>query len=196
MRTFGEKPVPSDNTIRLWDAQTGKLLSTLKGHSDLINAIAYSPDGKVIASGSGERLGSGDNTIRLWNAQSGKAINTIKGHSGSFNTIAYSPDGKVIASGSNDNSIRLSYLRGARYRFIHDFDAAEVSGALRFVWERELVDLTFQEVPHTESITTSKYNPLLEKPRADETKMDQVVRWLEERCAYKEPVKYDCTPEK
>lgn len=196
MRTFGEKPVPSDNTIRLWDAQTGKLLNTLKGHSDLINAVAFSPDGKVIASGSGERLGSGDNTIRLWDVQSGEAINTIKGHSGSFNTIAYSPDGKVIASGSNDNSIRLSYLRGARYRFIHDFDAAEVSGALRFVWERQLVDLTFQEVPRAKAMPGSKYSQLLEKPRADETKIDQVVRWLEERCAYKQPERYGCTYEK
>ncbi|PWQ92833.1 eIF2A-related protein [Leucothrix pacifica] len=79
----------------------GKTINTLKGHPNWIRTIAYSPDGKVIAST------SLSNTIRLWNALSGETINMLKGHPSGVTTIAFSPDGKIIASGSQDNTIRL-----------------------------------------------------------------------------------------
>ncbi|CCD53466.1 hypothetical protein BofuT4_P135110.1 [Botrytis cinerea T4] len=93
--------VPSDGTIKLWDAMTGNLQRTIIGHSNWITTIAFSPDSKKIASG------SYDKTIKLWNAITGDLQRTLIGHSGWITTIAFSPDGKKIASGSSDQSIKL-----------------------------------------------------------------------------------------
>src|SRR6266480_3269294 len=65
----------NDNTIRLWDAQTGQALQTLSGHSETVLSIAWSPDGRILASG------SDDQAIRLWDAQTGQALRTLTGHS-------------------------------------------------------------------------------------------------------------------
>jgi WD40 repeat protein len=92
-----------DKTIRLWDAETGDAISKpLEGHSDSVNSVAFSPDGKRIVSG------SDDKTIRLWDAETGDAISKpLEGHSNWVNSVAFSPDGKRIVSGSNDNTICL-----------------------------------------------------------------------------------------
>jgi WD40 repeat protein len=69
--------VPSDakdNTIRLWDAATGALLRTFKGHSEVISSVAFSPDGARVLSG------SGDTTIRLWDVATGALLRTFEGH--------------------------------------------------------------------------------------------------------------------
>jgi WD40 repeat protein len=65
-----------DNTVRLWDAETGAAWQTLEGHSGSVSSVAFSPDGKLVVSG------SGDFTARLWDAETGAARQTLKGHSG------------------------------------------------------------------------------------------------------------------
>ena len=73
-----------------------------QGHTTSVNSVAFSPDGKHIASGSWEK------TIRLWDAQTGCQVgNPLQGHTDSVNSVAFSPDGRHIVSGSLDKTIRL-----------------------------------------------------------------------------------------
>ncbi len=65
-----------DNTVRLWDVETGENSKTLEGHSGGVSSVYYSPDGKTVVSG------SCDNTVRLWDMETGENTKTLEGHSG------------------------------------------------------------------------------------------------------------------
>ena len=65
-----------DDTIKLWDVASGRELRTLGGHSDAVNSVAFSPDGRILACG-----GPDDNTIKLWDVASGRELRTLRGHS-------------------------------------------------------------------------------------------------------------------
>jgi WD40 repeat protein len=88
-----------DKTVRVWDAQTGKLLAVLEGHSGSLNSVAFSPDGAHIVSG------SYDKTVRVWDAQKGQELAVLQGHSSWVRSVAFSPDGAHIVSGSDDKTV-------------------------------------------------------------------------------------------
>ena len=101
--TLGGAPVSAsrDNTVKLWNTEDGSLLYTLEGHSNWVNAVVYSPDGKTLASA------SRDNTVKLWNTEDGSLRSTLEGHSDAVITVVYSPDGQTLASASHDNTVKL-----------------------------------------------------------------------------------------
>ena len=75
-------------------AQEPKLRATLKGHTDKVVAVAFSPDGKTLASA------SYDGTLKLWDMAIGKERATLGEYRGCLGCVAFSPDGKTLASGA------------------------------------------------------------------------------------------------
>jgi hypothetical protein len=96
--------------IRLWDVATGSLVRSLTGHTSWINSVAFSPDGRLLASG------SADSTIRLWEVATGEELLTLYDYF--VRSVAFSPDGRLLASGSDDKTIKLWDVGGRLVRIL------------------------------------------------------------------------------
>lgn len=90
-----------DQTVRLWDVNTGQLLHTLGEHTNEVWSVAFSPDGQTLASA------DWDGNILLWNPRNGRLRKTLAGHTGGVTSVVFSPDGQTLASGRADQTIRL-----------------------------------------------------------------------------------------
>ena len=88
-----------DGTVKLWDSTTGGCLQTLEGHTDAVRAIAFSPDGTLLVTG------SDDHTAKLWNREDGRCILTVSGHNSPVWACAFSSDGHRLAGGSSDGTV-------------------------------------------------------------------------------------------
>ena len=74
---------------------------TLAGHRDCVRTVAWSPDGRRLATG------SGDARAKVWDVETGKELLTLRGHSDSVYSVAWSPDGKQLANGGWDNTVKV-----------------------------------------------------------------------------------------
>lgn len=86
-RTTGERPILQPHCI-------------CAGHASWVSWICFSPDGRLLASG------SDDQTIRLWDTHTGSCLHTLQGHTGMIDSISFSPDGQMLYSGSADQTMR------------------------------------------------------------------------------------------
>ena len=89
-----------DGAWRKWSSDWAER-TNLAGHTAPVRAVAFSPDGKHVLTG------SLDKTARLWDAATGAAVATLAGHTLSVRAVAFSPDGTRILTGSRDNTARL-----------------------------------------------------------------------------------------
>lgn len=92
--------------IRIFDFATGELVALLEGHWNAVHAIAFSPDGKRLVSG------SGDNTVIIWDLGTGagqqpQLMHRLEGHQQEIYTVAFTPDSERVVSGSFDHTLRL-----------------------------------------------------------------------------------------
>lgn len=90
-------------TIRLFDFRTGKLIDQLEGHINAVTALAFSHDGKTLASAAGDQ-------IRLWDIRKRKAVWSISRHKNYTYHLAFTADGQRLISGSNDNTLALTRI--------------------------------------------------------------------------------------
>lgn len=90
-----------DSKARLWDASDGTLIRTFSGHSGVVLAVEFSPDGATLLTG------SGDNTARLWSVADGALIAILAGHASDLTAAHFSADGTQVITASQDNTARI-----------------------------------------------------------------------------------------
>ncbi|MCP4382429.1 MAG: hypothetical protein GY798_13610, partial [Hyphomicrobiales bacterium] len=155
---------------------------------DSVLSVAFSHDGKFLASG------SDDKTVRLWEVSTGEQLRELTGHSDYVLSVAFSHDGKFLASGSYDNTVRLwdvslysLFLEGARPTpLLNTF----YEGAA-FFWQVKLDGLKFKQdvtpslFPRDDYyfVYDKKFRPLLNPPAPDQTKFDQILEWAQGQLA-------------
>ncbi|NJM20963.1 MAG: CHAT domain-containing protein [Richelia sp. SM1_7_0] len=90
-----------ENQIYLWEVDNIRQLHQLEGHTGWVRSLAFTPDSKILASG------SHDSTIKLWKVETGQCLQTITSHTSNIQSLAFNRDGTILASGSNDKTVRL-----------------------------------------------------------------------------------------
>jgi WD40 repeat protein len=110
----------ADQTVKLWDVSTRKLVQTLKGHDNVVWSVAFSPDSKYVASGDDAR---GGGTIRLWKVGTDRPVHQLKFHKAIVRGLAFHPDQPCLASCSDDGDVCLWDLKaGKLIGVLHHFD--------------------------------------------------------------------------
>jgi WD40 repeat protein len=99
-RSSREKVV--DPPVRLWELASGQEVATLQGHAESTLCLAFSPDGRLLASGSGDRWSDDDHTVRIWDVATARELRRFEAHRGMVNAIAFTPDGRSVVSASED----------------------------------------------------------------------------------------------
>jgi WD40 repeat protein len=128
----------------VWEVATGKELLALTGHQQEILCVAFSPDGKRLASGSSWASNASRPNVKVWDAETGKEVHTLGGLSGEAFCVAFSPDGKRLAVGTRN--------------FADQREAGGIRGEVR-VWDVERVRLTATWRPHGQGVNSLAFRP-------------------------------------
>src|SRR4029079_4234234 len=100
--------VSDDTTAKLWRDADGVVVRTLAGHTDRINAVAFSPDGRLVATAAGSPPPfTMDTTIRIWDTKTGNLLTTLTGHGVGSTGVAFTADGQTVVSSGLDGTLRL-----------------------------------------------------------------------------------------
>ncbi|MEO0532819.1 MAG: NACHT domain-containing protein [Cyanobacteria bacterium P01_A01_bin.123] len=90
-----------DQSIRVWNIETGTCIGLLKGHTDYVQSVAIHRNEKLLASG------STDNLVKLWDIKSEKCLENLSGHNDPVLSVSFDSHSSILASGSADNSVKL-----------------------------------------------------------------------------------------
>lgn len=122
-----------DNSVKLWDRNSGILLRTLHGHLDSVTVVAFSPDSSRIASG------SDDSTIKIWETHSGKQLMSLKGHEYTVWSVMFSDDSMSLISGSGDRNVNLWDLRAGKIVRTYTSEADETIFTVMYSSDRSQI---------------------------------------------------------
>jgi WD40 repeat protein/serine/threonine protein kinase len=122
--------------VKVWDTATGHELLTLKGHTDRVTSVCFSPDGQRLASA------SLDGGLKLWDAATGHEVLSLKGHTCDIHRVCFSPDGKRLASGSGER----------------DQQGNPLPGEVR-MWDTATGQVVFTLKGHTRGVTSVCFSP-------------------------------------
>jgi WD40 repeat protein len=100
--------VPTQNDVLMWDVQSRQHLRSLLGHSSTVAAVAYSPDGRTIASASHDRL------VKTWDTATGAELFSMAGHRSEVDAVAFSPDGRSLISADREGLVRIWHVGTGR----------------------------------------------------------------------------------
>ncbi|NJO42272.1 MAG: protein kinase [Cyanobacteria bacterium RU_5_0] len=158
-----------DNTLKIWNLDTGKVTDILEGHSDNVRSIDISQDGQTLVSG------SGDKTVKVWNLQTGEVLHDLTGHRGAVWSVSLSRDGQTLISGSDYGAIRVwNPQTGQLVRTIPGHEEAVYSVALSpdgetfassgadktiKIWNLQTGDLIRTLQGHTDAVRAIAYSP-------------------------------------
>lgn len=90
-----------DNSIKIWEAETGRELRVFSGHDGAVKTLAWSADGKWLVSG------GNDKTVKLWNVEAGRVERSFTGYNQPVETVVFRQDGRMIASAGGDQTIKI-----------------------------------------------------------------------------------------
>jgi len=90
----------NDGNVKLFEATSGRLAKTMRGHVDWVTAVAFSPDGSLVS-------GSDDQTVRIWSTGTETAVRILKGHTGFVTGVAFSPDGLRVSSTGYEGAVKV-----------------------------------------------------------------------------------------
>jgi WD40 repeat protein len=132
---------------------------TFRGHTRPVNAVAFSPDGRQVISGAGERFYSARTThdaeLTLWDAHNGRSLQRLTGLKGAVNSVAFSPDGKLIAVGSG---YQRSYNISEGHLPMAVWDAQSAEGHLS-VWDAERGLLLYDRIETNNNLLSVAFSP-------------------------------------
>jgi WD40 repeat protein len=139
------------HSVMLWDAASGRLLDELLGHTDWVRSVAFSPNGKWLATAGCDR------TVRIWDVAARACVHILTGHTNKIRSVAFSRDGAQLTSAGNDGFIHTwdvetgSLLRSLDARenivdvkYSNDGSTIAAAGASGYVW---LIDATDGKTP-------------------------------------------------
>ncbi|MBL9003976.1 MAG: PD40 domain-containing protein [Myxococcales bacterium] len=163
--------VPSigEPMARLFDSTDGRFVAELKGHSENIRSVAFSPDGRRLVTT------SADHTARIWKAEDGQFVFALRGHADEVTYAAWSPNGRLIVTASKDSTARI-WNSGDRWGGVRLTGHEERITSLAWspdgrrivtakedktawVWEVATVGLRSQLVGHKHAILSASFSP-------------------------------------